>query len=176
MPANEVAERAERIRTALEADGGFALTEPTEHGEDPITAVHDAGLVRFLEAAWSELRAPGHPARVPVGRHVPQPRDVRGHERRRGRAARRASRATSVAGPGSGASTPPRRSSPARTSPRAAAVDVALTTVDLVLGGETAAYGLCRPPGHHAARAMYGGYCFFNNAAIAAQAITASHR
>ena len=52
-----------------------------------------------------------------------------------------------------------------------AAVDVALTTVDLVLGGERAAYGLCRPPGHHAARSMYGGYCFFNNAAIAAEAI-----
>jgi acetoin utilization deacetylase AcuC-like enzyme len=46
-----------------------------------------------------------------------------------------------------------------------------LTTADLVLGGERAAYGLCRPPGHHAARSMYGGYCFFNNAAIAAEAI-----
>ncbi len=57
-----------------------------------------------------------------------------------------------------------------------AAVDVALTTVDLVLGGETAAYGLCRPPGHHAARSMYGGYCFFNNAAIAAEAIVRSDR
>ena len=54
-----------------------------------------------------------------------------------------------------------------------AAVDVALTAMDLVLGGETAAYGLCRPPGHHAARSMYGGYCFFNNAAIVAHAITA---
>src|SRR5947208_3258689 len=52
-----------------------------------------------------------------------------------------------------------------------AADDVALTTVDLVLGGERAAYGLCRPPGHHAARSMYGGYCYFNNAAIAAEAI-----
>jgi acetoin utilization deacetylase AcuC-like enzyme len=52
-----------------------------------------------------------------------------------------------------------------------AAVDVALTAVDLVLGGAPAAYGLCRPPGHHAARSMYGGYCFFNNAAIAAEAI-----
>ena len=40
-----------------------------------------------------------------------------------------------------------------------------------MLGGETAAYGLCRPPGHHAARSMYGGYCYFNNAAIAAEAI-----
>ena len=52
------------------------------------------------------------------------------------------------------------------------AVDAALTAVDLVLGGEPIAYGLCRPPGHHAARSMYGGYCFFNNAAIAAEAIT----
>ncbi len=52
------------------------------------------------------------------------------------------------------------------------AVDAALSAVDLVLdGGQTAAYGLCRPPGHHAARSMYGGYCFFNNAAIAAEAI-----
>src|SRR6185369_7351713 len=51
------------------------------------------------------------------------------------------------------------------------AVDVALTAADLVLGGETVAYGLCRPPGHHAAAAMAGGYCFFNNAAIAAQSI-----
>src|SRR5207247_3081577 len=50
------------------------------------------------------------------------------------------------------------------------AVDVALTSLDLVLGGEAVAYGLCRPPGHHAARSMVGGYCFFNNAAIAAEA------
>ena len=59
VPANEVAERAERIRAALEADGGFALTGPTEHGEAPITAVHDPGLVRFLEVAWSEVRRQG---------------------------------------------------------------------------------------------------------------------
>ncbi len=50
-----------------------------------------------------------------------------------------------------------------------AAVDVALTTADLVLGGERAAYGVCRPPGHHAARAGFGGFCYLNNAAIAAE-------
>ena len=39
------------------------------------------------------------------------------------------------------------------------------------MSGERAAYGLCRPPGHHAATGLYGGYCFFNNAAIAAHHI-----
>src|SRR5688500_17890432 len=61
VPANEVAERAEKIRSALEADGGFDFSGPTEHGEEPITAVHDPGLVRFLEEAWSELRAQNIP-------------------------------------------------------------------------------------------------------------------
>jgi hypothetical protein len=39
----------------------------------------------------------------------------------------------------------------------------------LVAGGERTAFALCRPPGHHAAIDMYGGYCFLNNAAITAQ-------
>src|SRR5262249_27928271 len=54
------------------------------------------------------------------------------------------------------------------------AVDVALTATDVVLGGEPAAYGLCRPPGHHAPTAAYGGYCYFNNAAIAAHRISST--
>ena len=59
IPANEVAERAERIRTTLEADGGFPIEGPTEHGLDPILAVHDPGLVRYVEEAWRESRAQG---------------------------------------------------------------------------------------------------------------------
>lgn len=49
-----------------------------------------------------------------------------------------------------------------------AAVDVALTAADLVLAGERAAFACCRPPGHHAARACFGGSCYLNNAAAAA--------
>src|SRR5688500_5577992 len=52
-----------------------------------------------------------------------------------------------------------------------AAVDIALTAVDRALAGAPLAYGLCRPPGHHAGRNLIGGYCFFNNAAIAAQSM-----
>jgi acetoin utilization deacetylase AcuC-like enzyme len=50
-----------------------------------------------------------------------------------------------------------------------AAVDVAVTAAERVVAGAPLAYGLCRPPGHHAARGMLGGYCYFNNAAIVAE-------
>src|SRR5215470_13781410 len=52
-----------------------------------------------------------------------------------------------------------------------AAVDVGLSALDAVLGGERAAYALCRPPGHHAGRSAIGGFCYFNNAAAAAAAM-----
>ena len=48
---------------------------------------------------------------------------------------------------------------------------MALTGQKLVAQGERAAFALCRPPGHHAGADTYGGYCFLNNAAIAAQAL-----
>ena len=54
-----------------------------------------------------------------------------------------------------------------------AAVDCALTAVDLVLAGEPFAYACTRPPGHHAARGCYGGSCYLNNAAVAAAALVA---
>jgi acetoin utilization deacetylase AcuC-like enzyme len=46
---------------------------------------------------------------------------------------------------------------------------VALTGADLILNGARAVYALCRPPGHHAAHGASGGYCYFNNAALAAE-------
>ncbi len=169
VPANEVAERAEIIRSSLNADGGFEFTGPTEHGEAPITAVHDPGLIRFLEGAWAEateerlnrsfLVADTYPTfRMFEGmspelvESQPEPQSVAGR----------------LGWWGLDTSNPIVEGTYGAAR---AAVDVALTTADLVLGGERAAYGLCRPPGHHAARSMAGGYCFFNNASIAAEAI-----
>ena len=57
-----------------------------------------------------------------------------------------------------------------------AAVDIALTAADRVLEGAPLAYGLCRPPGHHAGRNLIGGYCFFNNAAIVAESLVVPRR
>jgi acetoin utilization deacetylase AcuC-like enzyme len=52
-----------------------------------------------------------------------------------------------------------------------AAVDVTQTAVSLVVGGRRAAYALVRPPGHHATRRAFGGSCYLNNAAVAAEAL-----
>jgi acetoin utilization deacetylase AcuC-like enzyme len=50
-----------------------------------------------------------------------------------------------------------------------AASDCAVAAARIVASGEErAAYALCRPPGHHAGRDMAGGFCYLNNAAIAA--------
>lgn len=47
----------------------------------------------------------------------------------------------------------------------------AITAARRVLAGEPVAFALTRPPGHHAGRDYFGGYCFLNNAALAAQAL-----
>lgn len=50
-----------------------------------------------------------------------------------------------------------------------AGADCALSAAQAVLAGDRAAFALSRPPGHHAGMDFFGGYCFLNNAALAAQ-------
>jgi acetoin utilization deacetylase AcuC-like enzyme len=165
IPQREAPERAERIRARLGADGRFTFAAPSEHGTPPIEAVHDPAMVAFLATAWDELRAAGEPpepvpdtflhvaVRDGMGR-PPEPTTAHG---------RFGYWCFETYTPLVEGSYPAAR----------AAVDVALTAADLVARGERAAYGLCRPPGHHAPRAGFGGYCFFNNAAIVAHRWTA---
>ncbi len=49
------------------------------------------------------------------------------------------------------------------------AVNCAVTGAEMVLGGSMMAYALVRPPGHHAEKRSFGGFCYFNSSAVAAQ-------
>jgi acetoin utilization deacetylase AcuC-like enzyme len=65
-------------------------------------------------------------------------------------------------------------STPLRSESYATAVAVAAAAVagaQALLSGTPLAYALTRPPGHHAGRETYGGYCLINNAAVAAAAL-----
>ena len=162
VDAFEIPARAESIVRALDDDGGFAFEEPGEHGLEPIAAVHDRGLLDFLERVWRAWLEEGEDAReiFPDVFEVPALREGMGVGRRPATIRGEVARWTfDIATPIVEGTYDAAR----------AAVDVALSAADVLLAGEHQVYGLCRPPGHHAARAMYGGYCFFNNAAIVAE-------
>jgi acetoin utilization deacetylase AcuC-like enzyme len=157
--------RAEMIRSALAADDAFEFVAPDEWGSDPIEAVHDPGMVRFLETAWHDYQQT-HPHThdvvpdmfaLPAIREGMEPADEPGAI-----GARLGWWCFETTTPITQGTYAAARSS----------VDVALTAASLVVAGDPVAYGLCRPPGHHAARAAYGGYCFFNNAAVVAHHLT----
>ena len=167
IPCYESPERAVVIRDALLAAGGYQLQPPVDHGPDPIAAVHDLELIDFVEGVWTDAVADGwDPARplLPdtfllgayAGRMPLVELPVARHDRLGAYCFDTAT--PIVAGTAAAAR---------------AAVDIGLTALDRVLEGAPLAYGLCRPPGHHAGRRLIGGYCFFNNAAIVAESVLA---
>jgi acetoin utilization deacetylase AcuC-like enzyme len=157
QPPFEHPGRAETIRAALAADERFEIAEPPPTDTAPIEAVHDAGLVRFLESAWQDYQRHVRPVHDVVPDVFAMP-EVRGKVEPNSVAARLGWWCFETTTPLTAGTYDAARS----------AVDCALAATDAVLAGERIAYGLCRPPGHHATTSLYGGYCFFNNAAIAA--------
>jgi acetoin utilization deacetylase AcuC-like enzyme len=164
QPPFEHPGRADAIRATLADDDRFSIVEPDAWGAEVISAVHDPGLVEFLERAWRDyqLRHPGTHDVVPEVFAVPGLVEGIGPFPRRGRI-------DFELGQWCFETTTPLTEGTFEAA--RSAVDVGLTATSAVLEGEPTAYGLCRPPGHHAPTALYGGYCFFNNAAIAADAI-----
>jgi acetoin utilization deacetylase AcuC-like enzyme len=161
-PATEIPARALAIRQALAAAGAREVAA-IAHDDAPLLAVHDPALVEFLRTTWAEWSA----AELPSDRVVPYV-FARG-ELTGGRAA--AAPAAVWARPGLFAYDTMTLIGPGTWEAARAAVDVALTAVDLVAEGASLAYACCRPPGHHATRSLYGGSCYLNNTAIAAAAL-----
>ncbi len=167
QPPFEHPGRADAIEKTLAGDDRFDLTPPDDWGAAPIAAVHDAGLVEFLERAWADyqLRHPGTHDVVPDVFAMPGLLDGIGPFPERSLVDHELGRwCFETTTPITEGTFDAARS----------AVDIALTATVAVIDGEVAAYGLCRPPGHHAPTALYGGYCFFNNAAIAAHHVAST--
>lgn len=153
---HESPERAQFVLERIQSERLGPIIAPASFGADPLLRVHDREYVEFLAQAWDAWVAAGN-----RGEAIPDCWPARRMAQRRpnsitGRLGYYAMAAETSIGQGSWEA--------AR-----AAADVALTGASQINAGARAAFALCRPPGHHAARDLYGGYCFLNNAAIAAQ-------
>jgi acetoin utilization deacetylase AcuC-like enzyme len=156
--------RAEAILAALD---GPAVVPAERHPDEVLLAVHDPALVAYLRTAWDEwVRAglpddPGQNRVVPYvflhpGLGTPVPRVP----------------TAAWARPGFFTYDTMTLIGPGTWDAARGAVDAALTAVDIVVAGAAPhAYACCRPPGHHACRSCFGGSCYLNNAAVAAEAL-----
>jgi acetoin utilization deacetylase AcuC-like enzyme len=163
-PGTEVPERVDAV---LEALVRHPRHEATPHGDEQLERVHEGELLAFIEGAAGAWAAAPYDELVGQDRVVPyffptaallsgmEPTPATALHAQTGQFCYDT---MTLVGPGTWEA--------AR-----AAVDVALTAVDLVAGGAPAAYALCRPPGHHATPSGYGGSCYLNNAAVAAEAL-----
>ena len=170
-PGGEDAERVDAILAATDTSA-HRLIEATPHDDGALLDVHSSELLGHLSTAHDEWLAGDYVEQVGQDRVVPYffPTEAMldGLPMHRaaavhGRAGQFGYDTMTVVGPGTW-------------SAAKAAVDCALTAVDLVVDGAPLAYALCRPPGHHVTRAAYGGSCYLNNAAVAAQALRTAGR
>jgi acetoin utilization deacetylase AcuC-like enzyme len=158
VAAFETPVRASQVLAALQDSPHAPALTPQDHGLAPLERVHRPPYLRFLQGAYQEWLAGGgegdaFPAAWPVRtlRSDVEPAHLSGR--------------MGLYSMDSG--------TPLTAGSWTAAywgAQATLTALDLVRGGERSAYALTRPPGHHAGADFFGGYCFVNNAAVAAQA------
>ena len=155
QPNPEKPERVERLLAGAKA-AGCTIERPQDHGLGPIAAVHTPEYLDFLEhifARWQRIE--GSSAEVipnihPIARNGSYPASAVGQA-----GYHMADTACPISGETWGSALWSAWS--------------AVEAAEAVMAGAPAAYALCRPPGHHAFADVAGGFCFINNAAVAAQ-------
>lgn len=160
VPCFEVPARVDYVLQELQ-QRGLANLAPVPACDDAcITAIHQPRYVDFLANAWSEWIAldPANAERDALPSYWPI-RGFRSDVVPQNFIARLGLYAFDAGSP---------LTAGTWTAARHGA-DCAVAGADALLAGERSAYALTRPPGHHAGPDFFGGYCFLNNAAIAAQ-------
>jgi acetoin utilization deacetylase AcuC-like enzyme len=166
IDGDEAPERIEIIRRTL-AEAGHPVVPSVTHDETILHRVHDPEMVRYMAGAveaWYEAGYHDEVGQTQVTAYAfPLAKMLGGRPLRLPR-----SRAALA---GVWAMDTMTQIGPGTYEGARAAIDMAQTAAELVLGGEPSAYAACRPPGHHAGRDFFGGSCYLNNAAVAAETL-----
>jgi acetoin utilization deacetylase AcuC-like enzyme len=157
QPPFDKPQRIERIAERL-ANMGCPMVDARKYDNKVVGRVHRPQLLQFLERCYAESVAAGTPDQIIPDTFLTD---------KLGRHGSRAARGLGLAGTYCFDTETPIVAG--TWAAARSAVDAALTASELVLSGASAAYALCRPPGHHAGSDYYGGYCYLNNSAIAAE-------
>ena len=158
IPYQESPARADIILKALQMTGNHVFHLPKDYGMPPIQAIHDGGYLQWLQSAYASWTdAGGNPAGAVADTFAVRQMNRRPHHPKAA-LGYYAFDATTVITAGTW---------------QAAyqSAQVAINAAIDVRSGARVAFALCRPPGHHAHADLCGGYCFLNNAAIAAQVL-----
>ncbi|KAJ3015836.1 UNVERIFIED_CONTAM: hypothetical protein HDU68_012548 [Siphonaria sp. JEL0065] len=159
VPFKETPQRVENIVTALNSFGdSFPLLSPIDHGLAPIERIHTPKYIEFFKNAYEKwVNRGGNTDGV-----FPDAFAVRAF-------ANGGQNSGGLMGePGFFCFDMTGIIAEGTFEAAYEAAQVALTAADLLVDEHSkAAFALCRPPGHHAHEDLCGGYCFFNNAAIA---------
>ncbi|TSE37407.1 Acetylpolyamine aminohydrolase [Tepidimonas fonticaldi] len=168
VACHEVPARLDHVRAELQRRALGSLHEPAIDDaalDAAIARVHDPRYVAFLAHAWDEWVAldPSNAQRdaLPSVWPLGNPHAFRRDRPPANFAARLGLYAFDAGTPLMAGTWTAARSGAA----------CALAAARAVQDGQRAAFALTRPPGHHAGPDFFGGYCFLNNAAIAAQAL-----
>jgi len=165
LAGDEEPERGDALRSQLAAAGSPIVDAP-DLGLAPVLAVHDERFVDCMRRAYPEWVAAGHAQDPGQPLVVPYVFASTGFTAR----ARRDRPPTTIrAEIGLYATDTLTLLGEGTFDAACAAVHAAVHAAELVAAGVPAAYAAVRPPGHHAGPAYFGGACYFNNAAAAAQ-------
>lgn len=161
IPYYENPDRMDRILAALGKTDWAELTEPQDFGLDPILAVHDGNYIQFLASAWTEWLASDPQVAASPEQNAFLPATF---------ALRRKPRVPNSLLGKAGYYIMDLSACIVEATYKAAlaSANCALSAASSSLILQNASFALCRPPGHHAGKDYAAGYCFINNAAVAA--------
>ena len=160
VPCHEVPQRQGQVLAALQARALGPLQTPSRFDDALLQRIHSPRYVRFLESAWQQWLALD-PANAALDA-IPSVWPIRGFRadlEPENFAARMGLYSFDAGTPLTAGTWQAARSG----------ADCALSAAAHIAHGGRAAFALSRPPGHHAGADFFGGYCFLNNAALAAQ-------